>query len=281
MADVYPASHAGLGPVQRLLVGALGRALPPHFRERQRAEWAADLLLLAGEPRLSRWRYLLGAAWTLPALRTVARDPSATGLTGGVVRPAGAAITTVARVLIVILVWALAGWLVVIIGPYLILDIPGRMATEPGFYMGPEEVWPDWPMFVLMIPLVLGGWLSISSAPVGPFFGVAILAVAVFERRRSWLHRMVVAGVAVVVGVLPISLSILAGRTGWIGWGLLPFNGLGIALLGLVGVITALAGRSLPRRTRVVLGVLSAAALVTFAVHQTPFGTAMITWFMD
>src|SRR6266550_9581436 len=63
--------------VDRVLVAALCSALPAHFRARQRAEWTADLLALAGGS--ARWRYLLGAAWTLPTLRALARRAQVDG----------------------------------------------------------------------------------------------------------------------------------------------------------------------------------------------------------
>jgi hypothetical protein len=61
-------------PLERATVAVLGALLPAGFRDRQRAEWSADLAELASEGGAVRWRYLLAAAWTLPALRSVVRS---------------------------------------------------------------------------------------------------------------------------------------------------------------------------------------------------------------
>ncbi|MFI1994792.1 hypothetical protein [Actinoplanes sp. NPDC020271] len=66
--------------LERAAVAVLGRLLPVGFRDRQRAEWSADLADLASEGGAVRWRYLLAAAWTLPALRSLVRR----GRPGGV-----------------------------------------------------------------------------------------------------------------------------------------------------------------------------------------------------
>lgn len=76
----------------RVVVALLVRLLPAGFRERQRAEWSADLYELAAESVVVRWRYLLSAAWTLPELRAVVRagrpSPlSVRGLRAGLGRP--------------------------------------------------------------------------------------------------------------------------------------------------------------------------------------------------
>ncbi|WP_203827409.1 hypothetical protein [Actinoplanes palleronii] len=57
----------------RAVLAVLARLLPPGFRQRQRAEWAADLAELAPAGPATRWRYLLAAAWTLPRLRSALR----------------------------------------------------------------------------------------------------------------------------------------------------------------------------------------------------------------
>lgn len=69
---------AGGSLAVRAVLAVLVRLLPAGFRDRQRAEWSADLADLATEGTTARWRYLLAAAWTLPALRALVR----TGRTG-------------------------------------------------------------------------------------------------------------------------------------------------------------------------------------------------------
>ena len=71
-AQARPPSSLPLPVGQRLVVTALSNLLPAGFRARQRAEWAGDLLALEDGPSGVRWRYLLGAARTLPALRAAA-----------------------------------------------------------------------------------------------------------------------------------------------------------------------------------------------------------------
>ncbi|WP_229072048.1 hypothetical protein [Actinoplanes sp. DH11] len=63
----------------RAALAVLAALLPAGFRQRQRAEWAADLADLAAHGTVTRWRYLLAVAWTLPALRAAARATTAAG----------------------------------------------------------------------------------------------------------------------------------------------------------------------------------------------------------
>ncbi len=78
-------------PLERATVAVLGTLLPAGFRDRQRAEWSADLADLASESGIVRWRYLLAAAWTLPALRALVRSsrpgPSWRGVRVHLARP--------------------------------------------------------------------------------------------------------------------------------------------------------------------------------------------------
>lgn len=82
----------------------LARMLPREFRDRQRAEWTADLLDL---PRADRARYLLAAAWTLPELRAVVRAGrpawwSFRGLRAGLGRPGTSGIVALAVLMAVL-----------------------------------------------------------------------------------------------------------------------------------------------------------------------------------
>ncbi|WP_436532583.1 hypothetical protein [Actinoplanes sp. HUAS TT8] len=65
---------------ERILVAVLAGLLPPGFRERQRAEWSADLADLRSAGPAVRCRYLMAAAWTLPTLRRAVRRSRATSL---------------------------------------------------------------------------------------------------------------------------------------------------------------------------------------------------------
>ncbi|MFC7531442.1 hypothetical protein [Actinoplanes sp. GCM10030250] len=91
------------------VVALLARLLPAAFRERQRAEWAADLSDLAAHGPAVRLRYLLAAAWTLPELRSAVRADRAKrlswrGLRAGLGRPGNPGIVVLA-----VLVSVLAG----------------------------------------------------------------------------------------------------------------------------------------------------------------------------
>ncbi|BEL02578.1 hypothetical protein Q0Z83_007690 [Actinoplanes sichuanensis] len=86
--------------VQRIAVATLARLLPTGFRDRQRAEWSADLLELS---RRQRVRYLLSAAWTLPELRAAVRAGrpvwwSPAGLRAGLGRPGTSGVVAMAVV---------------------------------------------------------------------------------------------------------------------------------------------------------------------------------------
>jgi hypothetical protein len=58
-------------------VAALAALLPVGFRDRQKAEWTADLTDLASAGAVVRWRYLMAALWTLPKLRSLVRSGEA------------------------------------------------------------------------------------------------------------------------------------------------------------------------------------------------------------
>jgi hypothetical protein len=85
----------------RITVAVLTRLLPAGFRQRQHAEWTADLLDLDGRQRL---RYVASAAWTLPELRAVIRAGrpalwTARGLRAGLGRPGTSGIVVLAALM--------------------------------------------------------------------------------------------------------------------------------------------------------------------------------------
>jgi hypothetical protein len=130
-------ASAGLRPVDRFLVALLGALLPAGFRERQRGEWASDLLTLAAEEPAACRSYLLGAARTLPALWSVARGgPGAPAIAV----PAGTR-DTVARVLRLGLIWPIVSWVLWVPARYYGFDIPGRLRHREGA-IDPQTVWP-------------------------------------------------------------------------------------------------------------------------------------------
>jgi hypothetical protein len=97
---------------ERIAVAVLARLLPPGFRDRQRAEWSADLADLRSAGAVARCRYLAAAAWTLPTLRRAVRADRAAspsrlsvhGLRAGLGRPGTPGIVALA-----VLVSLLAG----------------------------------------------------------------------------------------------------------------------------------------------------------------------------
>ncbi|MEU4156929.1 hypothetical protein [Actinoplanes sp. NPDC026670] len=93
-----------LPAVSRIAVAALARLLPAGFRDRQRAEWSADLLELSPRQRV---RYLSSAAWTLPELRAAVRAGrpawwSPAGLRAGLGRPGTSGVVALAVVVAVL-----------------------------------------------------------------------------------------------------------------------------------------------------------------------------------
>jgi hypothetical protein len=262
--------------IDRAVVAALSLALPAHFRARQRAEWTADLLILAGRGRLARWRYLFAAAWTLPALRAVARRRPADGPEDALA-PVSRSVVLVARVLTIVLGWTVVSWAVMLPGRYLILDIPGRMAA--GTLPDPKSVWPggDQPAVMTPVAAVLewGGWAAAADFPLP--LAIALVTTVLLVRHR-WEHRRRVA----VVGVAAISLQallltpvdmVLTAFTTIRGGPVLPLAGATASWLAV-----AAPGLSGPRRA--VLGVLGLAALAVAVVDST-IGTGMVSWYRD
>jgi hypothetical protein len=248
-------------PADRALLALLGSVLPAHFRARQRAEWTADLLVLARHGGAARWRYLLGAVLTLPTLRAHARHANAGG-PEVVLKAAAPAAVMVARVLAITLGWAVLSWLVMLPGEYLVYRIPAHPAA------------------ILLPPLAvlyLGAWAAALDFPLVPVAALVAMVLVALERRRPWQHRLqvailrvaVIGGVAVLLTSIDLFYALMSTGGG---------PALGLAGLAATGLGTVGAGLSRP--TRILLVVLGVAA-VAVAVIDNTVGLPMVVWFRD
>jgi hypothetical protein len=267
---------------ERALVAVLGRLLPAGLRSRQREEWTADLLSFSSAPG-TRWRYLAGAAWTLPALRRAARRGGFAELSA--VDPAPGVLTSMAHFLLLGLGWPVVSWLIMVPVTYLAADVPGRIARSGG-PVDPKGLWPTHGPFVVLLPLemllALGAMALILG---GPFllgtFGASGLVLAVVQRRRGSGYRLVIAG----VGLVCLALTVLAGLA-W-SYGAFSPDSLGLdsgrtgAVLGLAAGMLGIAGRRLGVRIRSTLVLLGVVAVIVPVVHLTPIGAAMLNWYLD
>lgn len=263
---VTGAAPAALTSGLRLAVAALTLLLPSGFRDRQRAEWTADLMTMPGQ----RWRYLFGAARTLPALRSAARRAGLSRGPSTAVHTTGA-LAAPARVLLAGLGWPVLSWIALVPVPYFLYDIPGRLAGS----VDPKDMWPSGILFWVLLPLIMalmfgayvalaGGWLLAASVGLAG-------AVVGFGYRRI---RFAVAGLAVAAVAL---LSATVGGTPMFGVD----PGYGAALLGTVAVGVGLWGRSLGRWQRGWLVAIGLGAVAILVAHHTTAGAAMHTWFLD
>jgi hypothetical protein len=267
---VTGAAPAALTGGLRFTLTMLTVLLPSGFRDRQRAEWTADLMTMT----TGRWRYLFGAARTLPALRAAARraglsrGPAALAHTSGVLRAP-------ARVLLLGLGWPVLSWVLLVPLPYFLFDIPGRIASSGGGLVDPKSLWPDGVLFWVLLPVILtltfgayvalaGGWLLAAT------IGLAGTVVG-FGGRRIWFA---VAGLGLAaVALLAVTVA-----------GFPMFNadpGYGAALLGTIAVGLGLFGRSLGRWQRGRLVTIGLAAVAVLAAHHTALGADMHAWFLD
>ncbi|MEV0129878.1 hypothetical protein AB0H83_15635 [Dactylosporangium sp. NPDC050688] len=263
---VTGAAPTALARGLRLAVAVLAVLLPSGFRDRQRAEWTADLMTLP----TGRWRYLFGAARTLPALRAAARRAGLSRGPAAAVR-ASLALAAPARILLAGLGWPVLSWLLVVPLPYFVFDIPDRIARTG--VVDPKSLWPGGVLFWVLLPLMLaltfgayvalaGGWLL--AATVG-LAGAAVGAAC----RRIWLA---VAGLALATLAL-LAITVV---------GLPMYDpGYGAALLGTVAVGLGLWGRSLGRWQRGWLVVVGLAAAAVLVAHHTTLGAAMHAWYLD
>jgi len=263
---VTGAAPATLTGALRLAVAALTLLLPRAFRDRQRAEWTADLMSIT----TGRWRYLFGAARTLPALRAAARRAGLSRGPAAVVHTPGA-LAAPARVLLIGLGWPVLSWLLLVPVRYFLYDIPGRL---PGT-VDPKSLWPDGALFWVLFPLILaltfgayvalaGGWLLAATV------GLAGAAVG-FGQRRIWfaVAGLALAAVALLTGTV-VGIPMFDADAGY-----------GAALLGTVAVGLGLWGRSLGRWRRGALVTVGLAAVAVLVAHHTSTGADMHTWFLD
>ncbi|GAA1642755.1 hypothetical protein [Actinoplanes couchii] len=259
-------AHAALPRADRLWIRALGALLPAAFRERQRGEWAADLLTMAHDPAARR-SYLLGAIRTLPMLRAAARghesvlNAAASGTTAAI---------TASRLLATMMAWSVSGWLTAALVPYLIVS------NNPD-----ADLW-GWaqgiPDPVALPPAAVLFWGALSGAlpyVLSAATGLVAFVLACTERRRGVGHRLglIGLGTAMIVlawaQVLPLYLTVLSR------------DGFGQAMLALATLPLLTRRASLSRRRRLALGILAALTAVVAVVYQTPFGYDMGIWLRD
>ncbi|GAB3850792.1 hypothetical protein ACFPIJ_47775 [Dactylosporangium cerinum] len=267
---VTGAAPAALAGGVRLVLAALTLLLPRGLRDRQRAEWTADLMIMT----TGRRRYLFGAARTLPALRAAARRA---GLSRGptAVAHTSDALRMPAQVLLLGLGWPVLSWVLLVPLSYVLFDIPGRIASSGG-PVDPKGLWPDGGvLFWVLLPVMLTLWFGTYVALAGGWLLAATIglagAVVGFAGRRIWFA---VAGLGLAAGAL-LAVTVT---------GLPMFNadpGYGAALLGTIAVGLGLFGRSLGRWRRSRLVVVGLAAVAVLVAHHTALGAEMHAWFLD
>lgn len=269
-----PTSAAHLRRVDHAVVSLLCLLLPVGFRARQRGEWTGDLMALARGNPAARWRYLIGAARTLPSLRSSISRRDATLIEV----PAGVR-ATVARILLLGLTWPILSWLLWVPARYFAFDIPGRLGRS-GHLIDPQTVWPfegtpSWLLPLWIVPH-FGAWAVVIG---GPFLlaavGVIGTVTAVLRRRHRRVHRLTVAVAALAAVLLTIAwTAVMHGLSthddGYIA------GVLGVA----AGVLGATTG-NLRNRTRAALLILGVGAITVFLSFHTDAGISMLGWFKD
>lgn len=269
-----PVAASGLRRLEGAVVALLCLLLPAGFRERQRGEWTGDLLVLAEGNPAARGRYLLGAARTIPSLRSAIsrRDDALLEVPPGVR-------ATLARVFLLGLAWPILSWLLWVPARYYALDIPGRLARID-YALDPQSVWPfdSSPLWLAPLWAVphLGAWAAVLG---GPYLLAAVGAVgtatAALRRRRRRVHPLTVA-LAALFAVLGVVL-LAAFPSGSLGVD----DGSTAGLLGAAAVLLGITTRNLRNGSRAALLLLGLGAIAVFLTFQTAPGTAMIVWFMD
>lgn len=263
--------------LERAAVRGLARMLPTGFRDRQRAEWTGDLLALADRGTGQRWRYLLAAALTLPALRTAAQRGGLSQLDGpAVVASAPAVMTALARVLGFGLGVPIVGWIVTVPVRYFLFKPPG--------YGDPKDVWPHGWLFVALLPLIVvltvGAYIVVFGGPalIGAL-GLAAVVVGLTQRHENALHRALVSLSG--VGLLTVMMAAFATGVG------LSTDDTGRAqdgvlfALGILTVIVGLHASGLACRTRIAVTAVGFAAIAVTVASGTATGIVMLGWFLD
>ena len=263
MSETAPAVTPRAG---RLVVAALAALLPPAFRTRQAGEWLADL---ADLPRRGdRLRYLVAAAWTLPALRAAVRG----GAAGGPVA-APYPVVTIARTLLVGLGYPVLCWLILVPARWYLLDVPALQRANGGV-IDPKDLWPD-PLYPLYLVLSIGTIIALAGWPLLAItlaLGAGIAGPTQRGRTARQANLTVLAGLALVVGGLltAVALAYMAGSG----------PGFVIGALGLLS-LALVAHRGLGRATRIALGVIGLTAVYCQILAWLPVGRDMVTWFFD
>jgi hypothetical protein len=271
-----PTSAASLRRVDYATVALLCLMLPVGFRARQRGEWTGDLMSLAQGNPAARWRYLIGAARTLPSLRSSISRRDATPIEV----PAGVQ-ATVARILLLGMTWPILSWLLWVPARYYAFDIPGRLERSGHSIMiDPQTVWPfeSTPSWLLPLWIVphFGAWAVVIG---GPFLlaavGVIGTVTALLRHRRRRVHRLTVAVAALTAVLLTV------------GWAAV-MNGLSThddgyiaGVLGVAAVVLGTTTGNLRNRTRVALVLLGVGAIAVFLSFHTAAGISMLGWFQD
>jgi len=273
---VTGAAPVVLGRALRTVVAALAALLPAEFRERQCDEWTADLLTVAE----GRWRYLVGAALTLPALRAAARRAGYGAGPSAVAAQAGAA-TVVARILILGMGWPVVSWMVMVPLRWYLFHTSDQL--EQSAMAGMKGLWPGGWLYWLLLPLFVALTIGAYAALLGgPFFALSIASAATVnalaQRKaampegRRWAQR--VCGLALAV------LSLEAVYLGFTGE-LASIGNSDVALSAAVTIGLSHLGRGLHAATRVTLLCLGLGAAAVFIAPHTSLGFAMQVWFMD
>jgi hypothetical protein len=269
---------------ERAALALLGGLLPAGFRERQRDEWAGDLVALAGGDRR---RYLIGAARTLPILRSQVRNhPAARAVVLDM--PAGLR-ETFARMLLIGLGWPVLSWLVWLPGRYYLSGVPGRL--ERSGYMtqiDPNSVWPlghtpDWLLPLWAVPF-LGSYVAMYGPALLLSVGLVGGSGAGLRNRRHLVDRAALNTLtlgSVLVGlVLFLISSVVSLTTTSEAAGAVPTEAV-VAVLGVTAVALGAGTPTLARRTRAALIALGAATIPLLLSFHTAAGDALYTWLAD
>jgi hypothetical protein len=169
------------------------------------------------------------------------------------------------------------GWFVACLGPYVLLDMPGRIAGGGELPFDPKDVYPTDGVFIVLEPVWIAmfvlGWLAmLGLGPLFGFIGFVALVVAAARRGVTWQHRLAAAGAGVAL--------LAAAFGGFLGQSFTDLGGTA-ALLGLLAGGLGVAGRGLPRGQRIALCVLCGAALAVFGVLNSPMGDPLLNWYQD
>ncbi|MEV8506553.1 hypothetical protein AB0368_17325 [Actinoplanes sp. NPDC051475] len=254
---------------ERAAVAVLARMLPAGFRDRQRAEWTADLLEVAVRGRVAQWRYLFAAAWTLPTLRSFARKGAAAGAGGlrdVVAAPAG--LRLIARTLVAS-----------VAVPALCVAV--SMVLSQDFVRLPQvlRAWDEIPLQVLYLALripALAIWYG--GAALVAWLALIVMVLGPLQRGLRAGRRVAagLAGLATVAALVVITFWLnqypggrLHSALDW----LVNADGDTGAMTGLVGaasVALSVRGRTLSRRIRIALTVAGIAALTLTVLHYSP-----------